>query len=329
MRINRLEELRKVHSDMKKIAVIESAAELLGKEAMLLETMKEIIELSKIARLEGLLALEEAVENIVADSPKEELKQLITLLVDGTDPDVLNGIGMARYYSNLYTDYQALKYLMYLEGALSIQAGDNPRILEEKLKVMLPPNMYLNYVKEQEQRQIQEEKRKEENLIENLCKGERLWNPGENGYYVSRLVDYVICDITDKELQRVMREIDNVDLALAMKGMSGKARRHIFDNLSERLGKLIAEGMVHMGPVRVVDILETSQKILNVLIRLIDRGEIVGKYEYLEPFYQVVHVDTKTVQQKDSKLNQLKRMVEEYEKGAELVREFTEYAQQG
>ena len=162
-----------------------------------------------------------------------------------------------------------------------------------------------------------------------MCKGERLWNPGENGYYVSRLVDYVICDITDKELQRVMREIDNVALSLSMKGMSGQARKHIFDNLSERLGKMIAEDMVNMGPVRVVDILDASQKILNVLIKLIDTGEIAGNYEYLEPFYQVVHVDTKTVWQKDSKLGQLKKMVEEYEQGAELVRKFTEETKSG
>ena len=124
------------------------------------------------------------------------------------------------------------------------------------------------------------------------------------------------------ELQRVMRDVDNMVLILAMKGMSGEARRHIFNNVSQRLGKMLAEDMVSMGPVRIVDVLEASQTVLNIIIRLIDNGDIAGNYEYLEPFYNVFNVDTASKRQKDAKLSQLREMVEEYEQAAALVREF-------
>lgn len=324
MRSSRPEELRRIHLEIREMQEGGDRASIQEKETMLWETAQKVMHLCKLARLEGLLALEEAVEEIPLDSPQEVLKQLIILLVDGTDPEIIEEIGWNRYYAHLYKDYEALRYFIYLEGALSIQAGVNPRVLEEKLKVMLPPKMYLKYSLKQEEMSQEEERQKGEHLIEKLCKGERLWNLGENGYYVSRLVDYVICDITDKELQRVMREVEHFTLALAMKGMSGEARKHIFDNLSERLAKWVAEDIMNMGPVRVVDILEASQKILNILIRLIDSGEIAGSYEYLEPFCQVFTGDTKQQRQKNSKLSQLRKMVEEYEQGADLVREYEE-----
>lgn len=324
MKSNQLEELRKIHSEIENRAAMESDAKILENENFVLDAMKKVIKLGYIARREGLLALEEAVENIPLDSEEEKLKQLIFLIVDGTEAEIVEEIGFARYYASLCTDYEALVSFLYIEGALSIQAGENPRILEEKLKSMLPLNLYLKYSKEQEKKEFEKKRKSEENLIERLCKGERLWNPSESGYYVSKLVDYAICDITDKELQRVMREVDNVVLTLAMKGMSGEARKHIFDNLSERLALEIAKDMTSFSPVRAVDILEASQKILTVLIRLIDMGEIGGIYEYLEPFYQVVQIDTKVQRQKNNKIEQLKKLVEEYEQGAELMREFDE-----
>lgn len=324
MRMDRMEEMRKIHMEINECENVDDGTHIQKKEAMVMDAMKRVLELNRIARLEGLLALEEAVIDISPESEEEELRQLIMLLVDGVEPEVIKGIGLTRYYSNLYTDYEALRYFLYLEGALSIQAGENPWIVEEKLKTMLPAKLYRLYFEEQicVRKKVDEEKGKK--LIENLCKGERLWNSNESGYYVSKLTDYLVCDMSDKEIQRVMREVDNFTWALAMKGMSGKARKRIFDNLSERLAKMVAEDMANLRPVRVIDILEASQKILKVVIYLVDRGELAQRYEYLEPFYGVFNEDTESVRQKNVKLCQLKRIVEEYEQGAALVREFTE-----
>lgn len=172
------------------------------------EMIKSIIDLSNVARKEGLLSLEEA----AADLDEPFLKKGILLIVDGTDPDLVRGImetelvsiesrhrtvigfwealasmgpawgmigtlvGLVNMLNNmsdpsriggdmavalittLYGSVLAnwlctpvagklkaqnaqemqLKEIM-VEGLLSIQAGENPRVIEEKLKSFLAP----------------------------------------------------------------------------------------------------------------------------------------------------------------------------------------------
>ena len=85
---------------------------------------------------------------------------------------------------------------------------------------------------------------------------------------------------------------------------------------------MIAEDMTQMGPVRAVDILDASQTMLNVIIRLLENGEIKERYDYLLPFYDVVSVDTGGQREKNEKLEGLKKLVKEYEQASDMVKEF-------
>ena len=308
------EELRTVHQGILELDKTISTEERELKKNHLLTAMQLVCDLAELARREGLLALEEAVETREAGIGTEYLKKLILLVVDGTEREDIKKIAMTRYASSLVRDYEALIYLMYLEGALLIQAGENLRLVEEKMKAFLPNGLYEMYGELQEAKLKAEQKEQEENIIERLCKGKKFWNPKDSGYFVMKLADYTICDISDKALSRLMREVDNMDLALAMKGLSGDARKHIFNCLSERLGKMIAEDMEYMGPVRAVDVLEATQKIIMILIRLIERGEVVGCYDYLVPFFDMFCVDVKEKNDKSSKFEELKNIMKEYEK---------------
>ena len=321
MKVMEIEELRSVHKNIRNKGMDEN---LYGNEVMLLDAIKRILELANLARMEGLLILDEEVMKIELDSDEEVLRQLCLMMLDGMEPELLAEIGRTRYYSNNLQGYRALRYMMYIEGVLSIQAGENPRVLEEKLKSMLPQEMYLEYTRKQEQEELKLKNEKKEYLIENLCKAECKWNPAEKGYYVYKLLDYTICDMKNRDLQKVMSSVTNMELALAMKRMSGNARKHIFENLSERLGIYVAEDMMEMGPVLIADVLNASQKILNIIVALADNGEISGKYDYLEPFYSVFKEDTSKELEKRGKLSQLKEMIEEYEAGSRTVREFKE-----
>ena len=144
------EELRKVHEEIRKINLQESEEFVKENEEMLLEAVKRIKELNNIARREGLLALEEAVITDRSIPVENFLRQFIILIVDGTDEADVSNMGWCRYYSSLVTDYEALRYLIYLEGVLSLQAGNNPRVLEEKLNMMLPNSLYRKYCQEKE-----------------------------------------------------------------------------------------------------------------------------------------------------------------------------------
>lgn len=177
------------------------------------DIITKIIELANVARREGLLALEEAVDQVNDDF----LKKGVMLIVDGTDPELVKNIleteiaymegrhsegksmldtfgslgpafgmigtliGLVAMLKNLddpssigpsmavalittfygsvlanlifipmankvsmKSKQEVLVREIMVEGLLSIQAGENPRIIEEKLKAFLPPKLRKN-----------------------------------------------------------------------------------------------------------------------------------------------------------------------------------------
>ena len=81
--------------------------------------------------------------------------------------------------------------------------------------------------------------------------------------------------LDDRAIQRVLRDVDNNDLATALKGANEQVQNAIFNNLSKRLATMIKEDMEFMGPVRMKDVEEAQQKIVSVIRKLEDAGEIV------------------------------------------------------
>ncbi|MCR5468447.1 MAG: flagellar motor switch protein FliG [Lachnospiraceae bacterium] len=81
--------------------------------------------------------------------------------------------------------------------------------------------------------------------------------------------------LDDRAIQRVLRDVENSDLAIALKGANEEVQNVILKNLSKRLAEMIKEDMDFMGPVRMKDVEEAQQKIVNVIRRLEDASEIV------------------------------------------------------
>ena len=81
--------------------------------------------------------------------------------------------------------------------------------------------------------------------------------------------------VNDKGIQQVLKEIDNEVLALALKTASDELRDKIFRNMSERAAVLIKEDMEYMGPVRLSDVEAAQQKIVDVVRRLEEAGEVI------------------------------------------------------
>ena len=84
-----------------------------------------------------------------------------------------------------------------------------------------------------------------------------------------------ILSLDDKSIQRVLREVDNNELAMALKGSTEEVQTVIFNNLSKRLAVMIREDMEFMGPVRMKDVEEAQLKIVNIIRKLEDSAEIV------------------------------------------------------
>ena len=84
-----------------------------------------------------------------------------------------------------------------------------------------------------------------------------------------------ILSLDDRAIQRVLRDVDNGDLALALKGAAEEVQNVILNNLSKRLAVMIKEDMEYMGPVRMKDVEDAQQKIVNIIRKLEDSAEIV------------------------------------------------------
>lgn len=76
-------------------------------------------------------------------------------------------------------------------------------------------------------------------------------------------------------IQRFMRDVDNNELAIALKGATEEVQEIIFKNMSKRMGEMIREDMQFMGPVRLRDVEEAQQKIVNIIRKLEEAGEII------------------------------------------------------
>ena len=85
--------------------------------------------------------------------------------------------------------------------------------------------------------------------------------------------DIVLLD--DRSLQLVLREIDNKDLALALKATASEVANKVYKNISKRAAEMLKEEIEYMGPVRIRDVEEAQQKIVNKIRRLEESGEIV------------------------------------------------------
>lgn len=84
-----------------------------------------------------------------------------------------------------------------------------------------------------------------------------------------------IVTLDSRAIQRVIRDVENEDLKLSLKVASEEVREIVFNNMSKRMVETYKEEMEYMGPVRLRDVEEAQSRIVAVIRRLEDAGEIV------------------------------------------------------
>jgi len=85
--------------------------------------------------------------------------------------------------------------------------------------------------------------------------------------------DIILLD--NRSIQRILKEVETKDLAIALKAASEEVKEKIFSNISERVAAMIKEEMEFMGPMRLSDVEAVQQKIVEVIRRLQEEGQII------------------------------------------------------
>lgn len=84
-----------------------------------------------------------------------------------------------------------------------------------------------------------------------------------------------IIGLDNASIQRVIREVDTKDFALALKGSSEEVADAIYKNMSKRAAATLKEDIEYLGPVRLVDVEKSQQNIVGIIRRLDEAGEII------------------------------------------------------
>ncbi|MFZ5434424.1 MAG: flagellar motor switch protein FliG [Calditrichota bacterium] len=84
-----------------------------------------------------------------------------------------------------------------------------------------------------------------------------------------------IVNLDDRSIQRVLKEVDNKELSLALKHVSPEVKKRVVSNLSQRAAQMIQEEIDYMGPVRLKDVEEAQQRVVDIIRNLEEAGQVV------------------------------------------------------
>jgi len=147
------------------------------------------------------------------------------------------------------------------------------RVLEKKLSSIIRPDFAtIGGISALVQVLNQVDRGTEKNIIEHLGKDDPEL---AEKIRANMFVFEDIMTLDNASIQRILREIDNKDLALALKGSSEEVAGVIYKNMSKRAAATLKEDIEYLGPVRLIDVEKAQQNIVSVIRRLDEAGEII------------------------------------------------------
>lgn len=219
-----------------------------------------MLELNKTARKEGLLALEEAVGKILPENVfYQDVQSAMTFVVDGIGSEDVTELLTSRYFAKDLQGDDAMLYFLLISAVLRIQSGAPPRLLECLLVACLPDGVaeqYSVYKKQFPQEPMPTPK-------ESLLASSPYFEEG-GILVVKELLEKRIVDSDEKILKRAVHDVQKLDLAISLKGLSVSAKRKLFSVMSDSMADEYAEECEFMGPVRLIDVIAAMSEFIAV-----------------------------------------------------------------
>lgn len=287
-------ELRRIHEEIhNKRTDAEECTDDVTKEALrasinekieMLKNMAEsIMNYTFIARKEGILCLEWELENLAETPENALLKEGMLLIIDGIFPEKVERVLLINYFSTKMDPYMALIGIMSIYGVLSIQAGERPDIIYKMIQGMMPDGVVLP----DKEVLLEKQKERREQIdidLDVVCKGDIRIKHNNIGYLEVRICNNIICSLSNVDIQRVISEIyGDFIIIYTLKGLSGEARRAIFDNISKEKISWYGSEIMYDDSANpyVTDeytlrkIRDSASKMLSCINRLHQAGEII------------------------------------------------------
>lgn len=144
------------------------------------------------------------------------------------------------------------------------------------------------------------EKRENEVKLEEVEPKEFEWQVSDEGFFVVKLLEGVIKYMDSRQIQRILREVDNNNLATALKGLSRAGQDCFLNNLSARLSTMIREDMAFMGPITTASCAESATVIMGTIVDLMNKGEFVcNDTDIIRKLLELFRVDSEGASNQD------------------------------
>lgn len=235
--------------------------------------IKRVSDLAILATKEGLLAL----GGVELDecSVEKYLRHIIVMIIDGIDWNIIEEILTVRYFASDLNGIDALIYIVYMEGMESIANIENFRAIEQRMLACVPES--ISKILDDESGSFTEKSIKDINMdiVDKVSDNTDLSLFDQNQRNYMAKVDHVFEELSDRSIQRLLRDVENAQIEIIIKGLHEPAKRKIFSNLSKRLAVMIAEDVNVMNKVSSSEIVKDAKKTIECLKSLYNEGEIL------------------------------------------------------
>lgn len=228
-----------------------------------LELLSNILEFSAITRKYGLLRLESEIEKFDSNFMRKALQ----LIVEGVEPNYIRTILQNYIIVGDYKGKALLERVVITEGALSIQAGENPLLIREKLSSFFGEDFtpeidkYFGNDTVTINSKIQTFYSEAKSIIPNSPETTAFEEP--------------LLNLNPRSLQRLLREVEISDIINALKGASGKLQVFMIENVSRTVALLIIDELRESIQIPSQQIIDSQNRILEIMKKLRTDGEII------------------------------------------------------
>ena len=271
--------LKEIRNDVvekqKGIEATESDIELLGRMIWYVKNFAEI------TRNYGLLAMEEEAIDLDMENPAEEsLKEAVQLITDGSSQDNIAEILSNGYWISDPKAYMAAAVYIGIRGALLISEGEHPYKVQNTVSSILHGKIREKCIEVSRNYQAKKQEKQEE-VAKNYFETDFSRSESLEVRKALDLLEKELDWMSDAEIQRLLREVDNNYLIQALIGMKQKARLAIARNMSARLRGMIMVDCYQIADIEDCAIAEGAVYVMEKLRVLQGCGEIMDTEERL------------------------------------------------
>ena len=241
----------------------------------IIEILKDIVVLERGIEMYHQIGVERYV-NYVENEVKVWLKEFLNTAIEYfMDPDEVEDISMLHYFTLNLHGYEAFRYLLTLYGVCSLLCGVKGLTVFEEIQRIYTPLYDIDA-----EMDLEEELEKI-SLIEDLNK-EEMTNLYESGliplldrkqYFVVTMTEYSLKTMDEYFVSKMLRDLDEKQGALLMRGLSNKAAEKVRKNITSRLNVAIDEKLETMKGAKVEDIVNAMEQIFNQISMQMQEGK--------------------------------------------------------